>query len=430
MLSRRHLMTSGLAIAAALGGIVPVFGQEAGGPPPPPANAVLAGAIAVTRVYGDGQRLIAVALAYDRPIATASVRVEGVTVAGRTVLRAYANVSADPADVGRDGNFVMIELSPDDASAKVLVSEGRDVTRLLPQATVQVTAAFKALEGSEVLPMAAPVTTNLVRNLVVDDFQQGLFQDPETGIALAYNLFLPTGYDPTKTYPLVLFMHDAGVTGPVVDSTLVQGLGAVAFASPETQAKTPCFVLAPQYDAQIANDASETTPHMAATVNLLDRLVRQYRIDPARLYATGQSGGGMTAIAMNLAYPDLFAASLLVACQWDATLCAPLAKKKLWVVVSQGDTKAYPGQNAIMDVIEAEGATVARAVWDGRATPEVFAKDLADLEAKGAQVNYAAFAEGTVALPGDTGGAVDHRGTWRIAYGIEGLRDWLLRQTA
>ncbi len=431
MISRRRLMVSSLALAAALGGAGGLWAQGSpGGPPPPPPNAVLSGAIAVTRVFGDGQRLVAVALAYDRPIATASVSAGAVTVEGRRVTRAYANIAAEPAAAGRDGNFVIVELSPDDPTALMQVSQGRDVSRLLPQARVQVTGTLMAVEGSEVPPMAAPVATTILRNLVVDDFRQGLFEDAETGIALGYNLYIPADYDPGRSYPLVLFMHDAGVTGPVVDSTLVQGLGAVAFAGPEDQARHPAFVLAPQYDMQIANDASETTAHLEATLNLVRALVAQYRLDPARIYATGQSGGGMTAIAMNVRYPDVFAASLLVACQWDPAVVAPLAGKKLWVVVAQGDTKAYPGQNAIMEVIEAQGTRVARAVWDGRWSPAEFAAAVAAQEAEGARVNYTAFAADSVALPGQTGGAVDHRGTWRIAYGIEGLRDWLLRQTA
>lgn len=432
MMNRRKLVASAAALAAIVTTANRAGGQSSGGqngPPSPPKTAVLSGAIAVTQVYGDGQRLIAVALGYDRPIQNSSVDAAAFTVEARTVMRAYANISSDPAKEGSDGNFVIIELSPDDPAAMMQISKGRDVTRLLPRANVQLTGTLKAVEGTDVLPMIANVETAMVRNLIVDDFRQDIYQDAETGLTIAYNLFIPKNYDPAQSYPLVLFMHDAGVTGPVADSTLIQGQGAVGFASPETQAKHPAFVLAPQFDVQVANDASETTAHLHATINLARALIAQYKIDARRIYATGQSGGGMMSIAMNIKYPDFFAASLLVACQWDASLCRPLAKKKLWVVVAQGDEKAYPGQNAIMEVIEAEGTSVARAVWDGRSAPEAFADAVAALEAKGAQANYVAFAENTVTIPGQESGASDHRGTWRIAYGISGLRDWLLRQS-
>lgn len=429
MISRRNLILSAMVIPMA-GVAFAEDAAKAGGPPPPAVNAVVMAAVAVTQVFGDGQRLVAVSLAFDRPIVAASVTAEAFSVEGRTITRAYAARTADPVAEGRDGNFVIVELSPDDANAPLKTSEGRVTTRLSTQVSVKLITGLKAVEGTDVLPMAAALEATVIRNLIVDDFRQGMFEDVETGLALAYNLYVPADYDASKSYPLVLFMHDASVTGPLPQDTLTQGLGAVAFASPADQAKHPAFVLAPQYEVAIANDESKTTAHLDATINLVKSLTAEYKLDAKRIYSTGQSGGGMTAIAMNIKYPEFFAASLLVACQWDATLCAPLATKKLWVVVAEGDTKAFPGQNAIMEVVEATGTKVERAVWDGRGTPEYFAAEVAALEAKGAQINYTAFAKDSVVLPGQTGGAVDHMGTWRIAYGIDGLRDWLLRQGA
>jgi hypothetical protein len=63
MLSRRSMLVSSASIAAGLSVGGAARSQEAnGGPPPPPANAVLVGAIAVTQVFGGGQRLVAVAV--------------------------------------------------------------------------------------------------------------------------------------------------------------------------------------------------------------------------------------------------------------------------------------------------------------------------------------------------------------------------------
>lgn len=104
MLSRRHLLTSAAALALS-GALAPAMQAQEGGPPPPPANAVLKGAVAVTRVFGDGPRLIAVALAYDRPIAANSVGLAGFAVAGRTVTRAYAALSSAPTPVPADGTL-------------------------------------------------------------------------------------------------------------------------------------------------------------------------------------------------------------------------------------------------------------------------------------------------------------------------------------
>lgn len=286
-----------------------------------------------------------------------------------------------------------------------------------------------AVDGMKLAPTNQTVTNTAQTNLIVDEFLQRKFVDAATGLTLPYNLYIPKGYRPGKRYPLVLFMHDAGVTGPDPTATLAQGLGATVWATPREQAKHEAFVLAPQFPAPIVNDASQASAYLDVTVNLLRALQREYSIDPDRLYTTGQSGGCMMSIAMNIKYPDLFAASYLVAGQWDPAKVAPMAKNKLFIVVSQDDSKAWPGMNAITARLEQEGATVRRAVWDGTWNAGQFDQAVAGLLKEGGNVHYVAFRKGTVIPPGEsTAGASGHRNTWRIAYTIEGVRDWLFRQ--
>lgn len=266
-------------------------------------------------------------------------------------------------------------------------------------------------------------------NLAVRAFQQSTFTDPDTGIALKYNLFIPENYDASKSYPLVLFIHDAGVVGDDPRITLIQGLGAVIWATPSEQAKHECFVLAPQYPTVIVNDFYEARPHLDVTVDLVNAVVGQYNIDENRLYTTGQSMGCMMSIEMMIRNPDLFAAALLVAGQWDATRMSVLAKANMWVVVSERNPRAFQGMNASMAALEAAGAQVSRATWNGRASPEEFAIEVRKMIAEGNNIKYVVFAEGTVVPEGL---ADDHRNnhiyTWRVAYTIEGLRDWLFTQ--
>jgi predicted peptidase len=288
---------------------------------------------------------------------------------------------------------------------------------------------YRTATADITLPGGTALATDKAANLVVDDFRQLEFDDPKIGRKLRYNLFVPRDYDAARSYPLVLFMHDAGATSDVTRTTLFQGLGAVAWARPEEQAHRPCFVLAPQYAEIIADDNSKTSPVLDTTINLVKALSDRYSIDRKRLYTTGQSGGCMMSIAMDIKYPNFFAASLLVAGQWAPELSAPLAGQKLWIIVSQDDDKAYPGQNAITAVLEKNGAHVARAVWDGRWTPTQFRSAAERIEREQAPVNYVAFQKGSVIPPGQSAaGASGHRNTWRIAYTIEPVREWLFRQ--
>ncbi len=132
--------------------------------------------------------------------------------------------------------------------------------------------------------------------MIVDEFEQLTFSADQNGIEMMYNLFVPRNYDPTQSYPLVNFMHDASVTSTDHDRTLIHGRGAVVWARPEEQQKRPCFFLAPQFDVLVLDDESKSTSHMDTVKRLIEPLASTYNIDMTRLYTTGQSGGGMLSI--------------------------------------------------------------------------------------------------------------------------------------
>ncbi|MCX8999843.1 hypothetical protein NOF55_22320 [Rhizobiaceae bacterium BDR2-2] len=448
MHSRRDflIMGSGAAALATVG--VPAFAHDAHGH----AKSVTA----VTEVFGEGAKLTAVAVEYDAPVDGTGLSADSFTVEGRTVTQVFASTSADPADRADEGAFVIVALSPADANAALAEKIGGqggngggpgggggrggpgqagdiptyDTTYPPASATVVQSGPVTLADGHVVEASDSAFETTKIENLIVDDFRQLEFNDPETGKLLRYNLFVPKNYDAGTSYPLVLFMHDAGATSDQTRTTLFQGLGAVVWASPEDQAARPAFVLAPQFAEIIADDDSHTSDALDATINLIKTLAGEYSIDTNRLYTTGQSGGCMMSIAMNIKYPDFFAASFLVAGQWGPELVRPIAKNKLWILVSQDDAKAFPGQNAITEVLEAEGATISRATWDARWTPEEFRTAFDEIDAEGSPINYVTFAPGTVIPEGESAaGASGHRNTWRIAYTIEPIREWIFRQS-
>ncbi len=385
--------------------------------------------IAITQVFGEGQKLTAVAIKYREEISSAGLSAEDFAVQGRTITNVYPNFSPDPSLFGSDGQYVIIELAADDPEAALVVQNGRTVTIKEAKVSVKQTGTIRTT-GEKTLSAWENYRENEQQlNLVVDDFIQREYRDSLSGALLPYNLYIPSNYDSGKRYPLVMFIHDAGTTSTEVKTTLVQGLGAVIWATPNEQARNECFVLAPQYATQIVNDDSEASPYLEVTLNLIRELIEEYSIDTGRLYATGQSGGCMMSIAMNIQYPDFFAASFLVAGQWDADQVAPLAEKQLWIVVSEGDEKAFPGMNAITQKLAQEGARVSRAVWNGNADPGEFQIDVNNMLAEDSNVNYTVLRKGTVVPEGMQDNSINnHLCTWRIAYNIEGIRDWLFQQ--
>ena len=441
MQTRREflMMSSGLAAMVALS--APAYALQG--------KKGILHATAVTQVFGDGVRLIAVAIEYDSGIDAARLAPTDFKVEGRTVTEVFASRSANPADRAATGNYVIVALSLTDKNAllaqKVTSPDRKSPAQGGPgkagdvpfydtvyppaKATLTQLAPLVATSGDRVSTAKVPLVTEAVKNLVVDDFKQYVFHDAATGKSLKYNLFIPENGAFDRRLPLVLFMHDAGATSDVTRTTLFQGLGAVAWASPQDQAQRPCFVLAPQYGETIADDDSHTSAMLDITINLINALAEQYPVDRSRLYTTGQSGGCMMSIAMDCKYPDFFAASFLVAGQWDPTLVAPLARQKLWILVSQDDDKAWPGQNAITETLAKAGAKISRAEWDGTWDEKAFRTAFERIDAEKSPVNYVAFRKGTVIPEGQSAaGASGHRNTWRIAYTIEPIREWLFRQ--
>jgi predicted peptidase len=424
---------------------------------------------AITEVFGDGQKLTAVALEYDQEIDASKLSPPTFKVTDRTVTNVYANTAAAKAGHGTNGRYVIIELSPLDEAARLYEDGfsgssssssssspsqqpsasasaapsgspsggpggggGGMQSPTLKEASAKVTqvGTVTTTGGDTYAASGTAITTSKVDNLIVDDFRQLKYTDSETGRSLQYNLFVPKNYDKSKSYPLVLFMHDGGTasTNPLI--TLTQGLGAVIWASPSEQAKHECFVLAPQFTGEDDEGSDGNAPALKTIKGLIESLADKYSIDRKRLYTTGQSGGTITSIALDFTYPDLFAASFLVAGQWDdLSQVKPLAKQKIWAVVSQGDEQAYPGMTGLMDTIEKQGAKISRAVWDGQLTPAQFAPYAAQMRAKKTPVNFVALKKGTVVWPGLEENSVDnHVCTWRAAYTIEGIRDWLFEQ--
>lgn len=387
----------------------------------------------VTEVFGNGQQITHIIIEFNDKVVNSQLSRDTFTVPGRTVEKVYSNTQPEKTNIVKDGKYVIIELNPKDKEASLRVEGGSEIGFQMKKATSKITQKEDILftNGKKMEKSIAILENNKTKNLVVENFKQFVFKDPRTGTSVKYNLYIPKNYDRNKKYPLVLFMHDMGVLSEDTKTTLLQGNGAVSFATPEEQSRHEAFVLAPQYSRQVVDDNGDITSDLEATVNLVrEYLPSKYSIDTKRIYATGQSMGGMMAIVMNSKYPDLFAASYLVACQWDDKEVAPMAKNNLWILVSTGDAKAYPGMNAITSELIKMGGTVTREAWKGDYTEGQFLESARRLAAQKTNIKYTTLEKGTNPyLPKDANPGSEHSGTWKIAYSIPGIKDWMFSQT-
>lgn len=261
---------------------------------------------------------------------------------------------------------------------------------------------------------------------VAPKFAQATYNDEETGLTMNYNLFVPQNVDTTKTYPLVLFIADASTVGTDVTKPLTQGYGGLIWATDSWQAEHPCYVLVPQFAGVTVNDQYEHNNEVDAAVRLLKKVVADNYVDTNRLYTTGQSMGGMISMYYNVAYPDLFAASIFVDSHWDTATFPELVKHKFVYFIAGDGGKAYPELKPLEAAAEKAGVQYTFAEWSAK-LPEVRQSELAaTMLEKGAPVNIFEFETGSVLPEGVK--APDHMYSFDYAYKITSVREWLFKQ--
>ena len=125
---------------------------------------------------------------------------------------------------------------------------------------------------------------------------------------LPYRILLPFNYDPSKKYPLIIFLHGSGERGNNNEAQLVHG-GSL-FIADSIRMNYPAIVIFPQCPANgfwsnVKIDTSKNsrsftfipdgkpTSSMRSLIGLLSAIKYEYKIDEHRIYVGGLSMGGM-----------------------------------------------------------------------------------------------------------------------------------------
>jgi predicted peptidase len=211
---------------------------------------------------------------------------------------------------------------------------------------------------------------------------------------MPYVLYLPRTYDPSRRWPLILFLHGSGESGTDGGRALAQGLPRELVWNAD---RWPFVVLIPQKPSQ----DSEWEQYELELMTMLAQTRRELNVDPARLILTGLSQGGHGAWVLGARHPELWAAVVPV-CGYAAArfgskgvftgtardLAAPLADTPVWAFHGEAD-----------DVVPVrETSAIIAALQESGAHPKV------------------------TMYPG-----VGH-GSWERAYGEPELPRWLLAQ--
>lgn len=189
-------------------------------------------------------------------------------------------------------------------------------------------------------------------------FDYGIFV--EDGDTLNYRILSPD-YNPSGSYPLLLFLHGAGERGDDNEAQLKWGVQNLA--TDEMMKNYPCFVLAPQcpaeqwwsnfgdWESDSLTFQDSASPPMALTMALLDAAVRELPVDTTRIYITGLSMGGLGTFDAISRYPDRFAAAIPVCGGGDTTMVNTFKDIPLWIISGAEDVIVEPKLS--MDMVRA-----------------------------------------------------------------------------
>lgn len=157
-----------------------------------------------------------------------------------------------------------------------------------------------------------------------------------------YSYSLPENYDPARIYPLVMAMPGYGEMWFGEDSS-GRNLNWSGFLN-WTELDEPMIVVSAQL-----TDWGEKSARQA--VELTEYFLANFAVDKSRIYAAGYSAGGETMSRAVSMRPDLYAAYLHAASQWDGTY-APLAEQRVAVYLFMGENDEYYGSQKARDAYD------------------------------------------------------------------------------
>ena len=148
-----------------------------------------------------------------------------------------------------------------------------------------------------------------------------------------YSYYLPEDYDESKTYPLVMTMPGYGMMwfGEDSSGSNLEWNGFRVW----TELEEDMIVVSAQL-----TDWHETSARQAT--QLTEYFIQNFSVDKSRVYAAGYSAGGETMSQAVSMRPDLYAAYLHGASQWDGAY-EPIAQNDVAVYIFMAENDEYYG---------------------------------------------------------------------------------------
>ena len=186
------------------------------------------------------------------------------------------------------------------------------------------------------------------KNWYIDDFRCGLF--------------VPADYNPSKSYPLIIYLH--GHT----DTTTWN----LRWYNEPFLSKDPCIVLTPKcpeeevfgwgsaYDPRIS-------PMLAKTFEMLGMVEKAFHLDENRYYIHGVSMGGYGTYGVIQKNPEMFAAGYVECGSGPVDLAPVLSEIPFWIFHGSEDpvVNVQPARNLYQAVLDYGGTQIRYTEYEG-----------------------------------------------------------------
>ena len=206
-------------------------------------------------------------------------------------------------------------------------------------------------------------------------YEKRVFESADGG-QLNYRILYPEKYKVNKKYPLILFLHGGGERGDDNEKQLTHG--AKLFLDAKNRKKYPAIVVfpqcapAPDYWAHMVLNEKDgiryrdfpieekPKPSLDRVMQLLEKLVKEEKVDPDRVYWMGLSMGGMGTFELLSRMPDRFAAAIPICGGSNPALASRYAKNtSMWIFHGLKDDVVLPQYSQEMyDAIKTAGGDV------------------------------------------------------------------------
>lgn len=161
------------------------------------------------------------------------------------------------------------------------------------------------------------------------------FRSAIDGTEQPYRLYIPGAYDGTRPFPLVFALHGTGGN----QNTLLDDKRFTVYALRDAAERRGVLLLSPHGRGTTEYRGLGETDIFEA---LADVTRRGYRVDPDRIYFTGQSMGGTGSAYLAMRHPDIPAAVVAFAPAYSFPwIIGNLLQLPSWWIMGAGDEEFY-----------------------------------------------------------------------------------------